>query len=57
MPMRIKITIEVDYDEATVTSEERLVLALEREVDRAIQEGLLTPSGEEVVDGFTAIVE
>ena len=48
-----EITIKVCYDESTVGSSDELEMALERELDRCIQDGLLTPSGEEIVDEYS----
>lgn len=55
--MRVKILIEVDYDEATISDEERLRHNLEQEVRGEISEGMLTPTLEEVVDEYTLSVE
>jgi len=48
-----EITIKVCYDESTVDSEDELEMALERGVDQCIQNGLLSPSGEEIVDEYS----
>lgn len=54
--MRMKIEINVDYDEATVGDIDELRDGLEAEVSSAIHRGMLTPSMEEVVDGFELVL-
>lgn len=48
----IKITIDVWYDEDTVDE-----YHLEREINRAVQDGMLTPTGAEIVDDLTIEIE
>lgn len=50
--MRVRIVLDVEYDESTVRDPEDLIMGLEREIDRAVNEGFLTPSGEEVINQF-----
>lgn len=50
--MRVVVTLVVDYDESTVSDSDELLMAIEREVIRGIETGMLTPSGEEVVDSW-----
>lgn len=54
--MRVKIMITVDYDEAVVTDKNRLRRYVEQEVFDQIQEGMLTPTLEEVVDDYSLSV-
>ena len=56
--MRISITIDIDYDEATVQSDRLLIQELEGNIQRAIANGLLSDTWKEaVVDGYKAVVE
>ena len=51
--MLIKIEIDVDYNDDSIGTENDvndLIHAIEREVTRFIGNGMLTPTGEEVVD-------
>lgn len=54
--MRVKILITADYDEATIIDRDRLRLNLEQEVFSKIQEGMLTPTLEEVIDDYSLSV-
>ena len=54
--MRVKILITADYDEATIADKDRLRLNIEQEVFGEIQEGMLTPTLEEVVDDYSLSV-
>lgn len=56
MAKRVKIEIKIRYDEETVNDEDELIRGLERELDRAIQDGMLCPTGEVVVDEYSADV-
>ena len=57
--MRYRITVEVDYDEATVSDPDRLLRSLERNVARCIDRNDLLNDGEleEVIDQYSAEVE
>lgn len=55
--MRVRIVLDVDYDESSVRDQDDLVMALEREVERVIGDGMLTPSGEEIVDSYDFTVK
>lgn len=55
--MRATITIVVNYDEATVSDRDSFEMNLEREVDRMVENGMLSPTGEEIVDEFSVDVE
>jgi hypothetical protein len=50
--MRVTITIQVDYDEATVPDAADLREAILNEVNRVISKGLLAPCDAEVVDNY-----
>lgn len=54
--MRIVLKVEVTYDETTVSNRDELERALERELERAIADGLLNPGGE-IVDEYWAGVD
>ena len=47
-----KIVINVCYDESSIESEDELDSALQREAERAVGDGLLSPSGAEVVTTY-----
>ncbi len=49
---QVTIKIIVTYDDTTISP--NLNRNLERSLDRAIQEGLLSPQGTEVVDDYYA---
>jgi tagatose-1,6-bisphosphate aldolase len=53
--MKLTITIVVYYDETSVN--EHTKTCVRREVERCVQEGLLSPTGEEVVDEYIMDVE
>jgi hypothetical protein len=46
--MKVTITLEVEYDPETVSGQVEDDLL--RSIERSIQRGLLSPTGEEVVD-------
>lgn len=52
--MQVTIAINVWYDEATVQDRDALIFGLNQEIQRAIGEGLLTPTSDktEVVDHY-----
>lgn len=50
--MKYKITIEVTYDSTSVKNQDELEQALEREVERVVGNGFLSPSGGEIVDDW-----
>lgn len=52
-----KIEIKVAYDEATVSNPDELKWDLYREVDYSIQDGMLTPGGEVVLEELNVNVE
>lgn len=47
---RATITVKIAYDEATVSDPLQLKMALEQEIHHQVGDGLLTPTGEEIVD-------
>lgn len=49
--MRVSIKIEVDYDSASV-DEEDILMELDRGIDRAVQDGLLTGATSAIVDSW-----
>jgi hypothetical protein len=51
--MRVVITINVDYDEASIPPKEDLIAELDEDVHTAISDGLLTPSGIEIIDHWS----
>jgi hypothetical protein len=51
------MTLDVDYDESTIYSMDQLVFSLRSELARHVQDGGLSPSGEEVVDGWDMEIE
>jgi len=53
----IEIIIRVWYDKTTVKDEDDLLRALDREVHSAVENGLLSPSREEVVDTYEVDIE
>jgi len=53
---KVTITLDVWYDESTIQDEDVLLMALERETERAIGDGLLT-SGGEIVDTYELKVD
>lgn len=50
--VRYKIVIDVVYDGTTIGDPDLFTMALSRELDRVIGEGLLTPSRSEVVETY-----
>ena len=54
MAKHITITIKVAYDEVTV--DDKTLWGLEQEIDRAVENGMLSPSGEEEVEEFSVEV-
>lgn len=55
MSQHVTITIKVAYDEASPLDD--LELRLYEEIDYAVGRGLLTPSGEEIIEEFDIKVE
>ena len=51
--MRVKVEINIDYDDATIKDKLQLKKALEDEISQEILEGLLTPTLEEVIDDYS----
>jgi hypothetical protein len=54
---RITITISVKYDEATIRDVDQLISNVESNIDRAIQDGMLSGSDEEIIEEFEVCVE
>ena len=50
------ITIKVKWDEASIDNEDDLDVMLEDTVDLAVQDGMLSPTGEEIVDRWTLTI-
>ena len=57
MAKKVTITIELEYDEASISDADRLEYHLHEEVDRAIGSGFVTPTGEEIVESFDISIE
>jgi len=55
--MNVTITIKVNYDETTVDSNDEILMLLEHEVDRHVGDGMLTPTGDEVVNTYAIEIE
>ena len=56
-PIELTITISVSYSAKTVPDQDDLEMALEREVRRAIGDGMLTPGGEAVVETHSVDID
>ena len=54
---RLTITISVNYDESTIYDIDQLIMNVEANIDRAIGDGMLSGSNDEIVDEFEVKVE
>ena len=57
MMKNVTITIKVTYDESTVFDSDMFLYSLENAVDRAVDDGMLSPTGGEIVDEFTVEID
>jgi hypothetical protein len=51
--MLVTITIKVNYDTTTVENGAELREAIKQEVDLCVDDGLLTPLDDEIVDNYS----